>query len=137
MYWVDRGQQLLFVRLFGDIPPEQATIEITTQETVFAPVALGLGFIRVKGFTVEHTGGPFPWEQVGALSTTRGHHWIIEDNTVRQVNGVGIDVGVQLHQLAPAARPSASTSCGTTPSPTAASAASPGWDRAAAVSSAF
>ena len=96
-YWVDRGQQLLFVRLFGDLPPERATIEITTQETVFAPEAKGMGFIRVKGFTVEHAGGPFPWEQVGAISTTRGHHWIIEDNTVRQVNGVGIDVGVQLH----------------------------------------
>jgi hypothetical protein len=58
-------------------------------------VPAGLGFIRVKGFTVEHAAGPFPWEQVGAISTTRGHHWIIEDNIVRLVNGVGIDVGIQ------------------------------------------
>jgi len=54
---------------------------------------MGLGYIRVKGFTLEHAAGPFPWEQVGAISTTRGHHWIIENNTVRWVNGVGIDVG--------------------------------------------
>jgi hypothetical protein len=52
----------------------------------------------VKGFIVEQVAGPFPWEQVGAISTTRGHHWIIEENTVRQINGVGIDVGIQLHQ---------------------------------------
>jgi alpha-N-arabinofuranosidase len=98
VYWVDRPEQTLHVRFFGDARPEQVTIEITTQETVFAPETMGLGFIRVKGFTVEQVAGPFPWEQVGAISTTRGHHWIIEDNTVRSVNGVGIDVGVQLHQ---------------------------------------
>ena len=98
IYWVDRPEQTLHLRLFGDARPERSTIEITTQETVFAPGTMGLGFIRVKGFTVEQVAGPFPWEQVGAISTTRGHHWIIEDNTVRSVNGVGIDVGVQLQQ---------------------------------------
>ncbi len=97
-YWVDRTNQLLFATFFGLARPEQALLEITTQETVFAPEQIGLGYIRVKGFVVEQVAGPFPWEQVGAISTTRGHHWIIEDNTVRQVNGVGIDVGIQLHQ---------------------------------------
>jgi hypothetical protein len=97
-YWVDRGDQTLHVRFFGDARPQDAELEITTQETIFAPQQAGLGFIRVKGFEVEQAGGPFPWEQVGAISTTRGHHWIIEDNTVRWANGVGIDLGVQLHQ---------------------------------------
>ena len=94
-YWVDRPNQILHVHPFGDVPPSQATFEITTQETVFAPDQAGLGFIRVKGIFVEHAAGPWPWEQVGAISTTRGHHWIIEENTVRWVNGVGIDVGSQ------------------------------------------
>jgi hypothetical protein len=94
-YWIDRPNQVLHIRLAGDRSPEQAGIEITTQETVFAPAQPGLGFIRVKGFTIEHAAGPFPWEQVGALSTTRGHHWIIEDNVVRWANGVGIDLGTQ------------------------------------------
>ncbi|HLK57442.1 MAG TPA: right-handed parallel beta-helix repeat-containing protein [Chthonomonadaceae bacterium] len=93
-YWVDRKHQVLYVHLLGDARPERTVIEITTQETVFAPEKIGLGYIRVKGFTVEQAAGPFPWEQVGAISTTRGHHWIIEDNTVRWVNGVGIDVGI-------------------------------------------
>jgi len=94
-YWVDRANQVLHLRLADNQKPEQASIEITTQETVFAPVQAGLGYIRVKGFTIEHAAGPFPWEQVGAVSTTRGHHWIIEDNVVRWANGVGIDLGIQ------------------------------------------
>jgi hypothetical protein len=97
-YWVDRTNQILFATFFGTVGPEQALLEITTQETVFAPEQIGLGYIRVKGFVIEQAAGPFPWEQVGAISTTRGHHWLIEDNTVRQVNGVGIDVGIQLFQ---------------------------------------
>ncbi len=97
-YWVDRTNQRVFASFFGQVRPDQGFLEITTQETVFAPGQLGLGYIRVKGFVVEQAAGPFPWEQVGAISTTRGHHWIIEGNTVRQVNGVGIDVGIQLHQ---------------------------------------
>lgn len=93
VFYVDRASQVLHVRPYGSSAPGQAAWEITTQETVFAPEQTGLGFIRVKGFTIEHSAGPWPWEQVGAISTWRGHHWIIEENTVRWVNGVGIDVG--------------------------------------------
>jgi alpha-L-fucosidase len=94
-FWVDRMSQTLHARFFADGDPARSLIEITTQDTVFAPERPGLGFIRVKGFVVEHAAGPFPWEQVGAISTTRGHHWIVEDCTVRQVNGVGLDLGLQ------------------------------------------
>ena len=94
-YWVDVKNQILYVHLLKDLEPEKAVIEITTCSTLFAPSQAGLGFIRVKGFVFEQVAGPFPWEQVGAISTTRGHHWIIENNTVREVNGVGIDVGIQ------------------------------------------
>ncbi len=94
-YWVDRTSQVLHARFFDDADPAHALIEVTTQDTILAPDEYGLGFIRVKGFVVEHAAGPFPWEQVGAISTTRGHHWIIEDCTVRDVNGVGLDLGIQ------------------------------------------
>jgi len=95
-YFVDRTNHMLLATFFGQTQPEKVQVEIATQETVFAPEQAGLGYIRVKGLTVEHVAGPFPMEQVGAISTSRGHHWILEDNTVRQVNGVGIDVGIQL-----------------------------------------
>jgi len=98
-YWVMPDRLTLFVRLFGDADPNKATMEITTQQCVFAPEEIGLGYIHVKGFTIEHAGNPFPFPQYGALSTWRGHHWLIEDNTVRQVNGVGIDIGDQFWAL--------------------------------------
>jgi len=98
-YWVEPKGPRLCVRLFGDADPNKATMEITTQQCVFAPEEIGLGYIHVKGFTIEHAGNPFPFPQSGALSTWRGHHWLIEGNTVRQANGVGIDIGDQFWGL--------------------------------------
>ncbi|HUT37170.1 MAG TPA: right-handed parallel beta-helix repeat-containing protein [Planctomycetota bacterium] len=98
-YLVSPDAKALLVRLFGDADPNKATMEITTQQCVFAPEEIGLGYIHVKGFTIEHAGNPFPFPQFGALSTWRGHHWLIEGNTVRQVNGVGIDIGDQFWAL--------------------------------------
>jgi hypothetical protein len=94
-YWVDQSNQVLVVRFFDDAQPRPGSVELTTQETVFAPEEPGLGYIRVKGFTVEQVAGPWPFEQVGAISTSRGHHWIIENCVVRHVNGAGIDIGGQ------------------------------------------
>jgi len=94
-YWVDRKAQVLHVRPFGGGDANGRLWEITTERVAFGPEEIGLGYIRVKGFTVEQVGNAFPMQQEGAISTWRGHHWIIEGNTVREVNGVGIDVGCQ------------------------------------------
>ena len=94
-YWVEPDGLGLHVRPVDDADPSRATFEVTTQGTVFAPKQHGLGYLRVKGLVIEHCGNCFPRPQQGALSTMRGHHWIIEDNTVRQCNAIGIDVGDQ------------------------------------------
>jgi hypothetical protein len=94
-FWVDRAARELHVRPFDDGDPAAAVFEVTVRGTVFGPTEPGLGYIRVKGFRVEQAGNAFPMPQQGALSTTRGHHWIIEDNRVAGVNGVGIDIGKQ------------------------------------------
>ena len=98
-YWVEANGPTLCVRLFGDADPNAATMEVTTQQCVFAPEKIGLGYIHVQGFTIEHAGNPFPFPQYGALSTWRGHHWLIEGCTVRQANSVGIDIGDQFWGL--------------------------------------
>jgi len=98
-YWVDTKDSLLYLHLSHERSPTESEIEITTQRCIFAPVEMGLGYIHVSGFTMEHSGNPFPFPQYGALSTTRGHHWLMEDNTVRQANGVGIDIGAQHFKL--------------------------------------
>ncbi len=98
-YWVDLKGRVLYCHPFEKQPPTDANIELTTQKSIFAPEEIGLGYIHVKGFTLEHAGNPFPFPQYGAFSTTRGHHWIIEENTIRQVNGVGLDIGSQHWKL--------------------------------------
>jgi hypothetical protein len=98
-YWVGpKGARLYIHPLRGKDPNDEA-IEITTEGPVFASERIGLGYIHVKGFIVEHAGNAFSMPQYGAISTWRGHHWLIEGNTVRQVNGVGIDIGVQYWSL--------------------------------------
>jgi hypothetical protein len=92
-YWAEWNGQTLYVRPRGDVEPDAGLIEITTREQAFAPRSYELGYIRVKGFTIEQVADGFPWPQRAALSTMRGHHWIIEGNTIRWVNALGIDVG--------------------------------------------
>jgi hypothetical protein len=94
-YWVNVKGQILHIHPFDNKDPNTAVMEITTQRCVFAPEQTGLGYIHVAGFIIEHAGNPFPFPQYGALSTWRGHHWLIERNTVRAVNSVGIDIGDQ------------------------------------------
>ena len=92
-YWVADGGKRLHIRPFGDIDPNKADFELTARVRVFAPEKAGLAFIRFKGFTVEYVAGVFPFPQEGAVSAMQGHHWIFEDNTIRQINAVGLDFG--------------------------------------------
>lgn len=94
-YWVEQNGLTLHVRLPGDANPAGHLIEVTTQEQVFAPRKEGLSYIRVRGLTLEHAANGFPVPQRGLLSTSKGHHWIIENCTIREANGVGIDFGAQ------------------------------------------
>ena len=100
-YWVEPDGLGLCVRPFGDADPRKVPFEVTTLGTIFAPQKHGLGYIRVRGLTIEHCGNRFPRPQQGALSTMRGHHWIVEDNTVRQCNAIGIDIGDQFYVKGP------------------------------------
>ena len=92
--WTEQDQRIS-VSLDPAIDPRNEHFEIAVQESIFCPQLPGLGYIQVDGFTFEHSAGPWPFEQIGAVSTARGHHWIITNNTVRWSNGVGIDLGRQ------------------------------------------
>lgn len=92
-YWVEHNGQTLHVRLTGDAEPSRHLIEAAVKEQVFAPAKRQLGYIRVKGITFQHASNGFPVPQRGLVSTNRGHHWIIEGNTIEWANAVGLDVG--------------------------------------------
>jgi parallel beta-helix repeat protein len=94
-YWVEPNGLVIHLRPFDDADPNIQRWELSAREHAFAPETRYLGYIRVAGFVMEHAANGFPVPQSGALSAARGHHWIVEDNTVRQSNAVGIDVGLQ------------------------------------------
>jgi hypothetical protein len=103
-FWVEDPGLRTHLRLTDDADPNGMEFEITAREQVFAPQSRHLGFIRVTGFGLEHAGDGVPVPQRALLSTTRGHHWIIEDNTIRWANACGLDVGAQDWKSADAER---------------------------------
>lgn len=87
-----------------------ALVEATVRRTVFAPHRRGLGFITVRGFTLEHSANqwddgfwiqrrqpnnpsPAAFAQAGLLSVRSGHNWLVENNRIRHANTIGIDIG--------------------------------------------
>jgi Right handed beta helix region len=94
-FWCEHDGLAIHVRLPGDADPAQHEVELAIQEQVFAPRTRGLSYIRVKGIAFEHAANAFPVPQRGLVSLSRGHHWIIEDCTLRNANGVALDIGAQ------------------------------------------
>ncbi len=101
-FWPDPAGLLLHVRPIGDSDPTRSRFEATARSQCFAPDVEGLGYIRLKGLTFTRAANPFPFmPQDGAVSANRGHHWIIEDCTVEQVNAVGIEAGRRDARMSP------------------------------------
>lgn len=91
----------IYIHFPPDKNPANSVVELTTRGRIFAPHRRGLGYIHVKGFIMEHCGNQFPdgfWAskeraQAGALGCRSGHHWVIENNTIRYAKSIGLDVG--------------------------------------------
>lgn len=79
-FWVEDPGLRIHFRLREDADPNEAAIEVSVREQVFAPKDYYLGYIRLSGFRLEHAADGVPFPQRAAVSTSRGHHWIIEDN---------------------------------------------------------
>ncbi len=94
-YWVENNGETLHVRLKGDADPAGHEVELAIQEQIFAPHQRELGYIRVKGIAFEQGADGFPPPQRAIVSTSAGHHWIIEDCDIRHANSIGLDIGVQ------------------------------------------
>jgi hypothetical protein len=102
-FWCEHNGLAIHVRLPGDADPAVHEVELAVQEQVFAPRTTGLGYIRIKGLTFEHGANAFPPPQRGLVSMSRGHHWIIEDCTLREANAVALDIGAQDWDMIPPA----------------------------------
>jgi len=94
-FWVEEPGLRVHFRAPDDRDPSACEWEVSAREQVFAPNIAGLGYIRVRGFVFEKAADGLPVPQRAAVSATRGHHWIVENNNIRQVNAVGLDLGMQ------------------------------------------
>ncbi len=101
-WMVNEAKTGLYVHFqLHSMSPENFQVELTVRPRVFAPYKRGLGYIHVRGFIMEHGATDFPanfWTvrgapQAGIFGCRGGHHWVIEDNTVRFAKTVGIDIG--------------------------------------------
>ncbi len=99
-YWVAPDGKTVHIHPFGNADPNSALFEAAVQSHLFKPQGFGFGFIRVSGLIMEHCANGFPRVGVGALFTMGGHHWIIEGNTIRHVNSVGIEMGYRTFEAA-------------------------------------
>lgn len=98
-YYVEESGRVIHLNLKGETDPNHAFIEVSHVPHCFMPSLPGLNYICLSGFIMEHAGNGFAYPMAGAISPNFGHHWIIENNTVRQCNGIGIDVGCQLNRI--------------------------------------
>ena len=92
-FWVEDPGLRIHFRLPDDQDPAEVKLEAAVREQAVAPLHPGLGFIRFSGFKVRYVADGFPIPQRAAVSTGRGHHWIIEDCEIEHINAVGIDIG--------------------------------------------
>lgn len=100
-FWVEDPGTRLHFRLPAGRNPADCSIEVTAREQAFAPSIHNLGYIKVRGFNLQHAADGVPVPQRGCLSTTRGHHWIIEDNHIEWANATGLDIGAQTWEAEP------------------------------------
>ncbi len=94
-FFVEDDGIRVHIRLKDDSNPADHLVEFTAREQCFCPEEKFNGYIHLKNITFERAGTGFPPPQRGAVSTHCGHHWLIEGCTVRDINGVGMDIGFQ------------------------------------------
>lgn len=103
-WYFDPDTEMIYVNFGTDRPPDDQIIEITTRRAVIKPHRTGLGYITIDGFVIEHCGnqqiafrseipGAMHGQVNGAIDVHHGHHWIIENNTVRYAKSIGINIG--------------------------------------------
>jgi alpha-N-arabinofuranosidase len=92
-FWVDHDGKTIHIHPTGSKDPNKDLFEVGVQSHLLRPQRIGMGYIQVRGMTFEHCANGFLRTSTGAVTALGGHHWIIEDNTIRQNNSSGLEFG--------------------------------------------
>lgn len=94
--WCTLDGETIFIHLpFGSKPLSESLVEFSVRRHLFAPVRRAQNYINLKGFIFEHCANDASFPQVGAVSCRSGQHWIIENNVIRNIKTIGMDVGAE------------------------------------------
>ena len=99
-FWVDLDQCSLHLHPFNERDPNDCLLEVALREHLFCPESVGLNFIRVAGLTFQHCANGFLRTGTGAVTTRGGQHWLIEKNTIREINSSGLEFGFMAYEKA-------------------------------------
>lgn len=92
-FWIDTDGSSLHIHGFDGKDPNLSVIEIGVRPHLFIPQKVGLNYIQLSGITFQHCANGFLRTSTGAITALGGHHWIIENNTIRQINSSGLEFG--------------------------------------------
>ncbi len=92
-FWVDNDKKTLHIHSFDSGNPNNSLVEIAVSHHLFLPQSIGLNYIQLSGITFEHCANGFLRTSTGAVTALGGHHWIFENNIIRQINSSGLEFG--------------------------------------------
>lgn len=92
-FWIDKDDKTVHIHSFDGGNPNNSFIEVAVKDQLLKPNKVGLNYIRLSGLTFEHCANGFLRTSTGAITSLGGHHWIIENNTIRHINSSGLEFG--------------------------------------------
>ena len=92
-FWVDKDKKTLHIHPFDDRDPNASIFELGVKHHLFLPQSVGLNYIQLSGISFEHCANGFLRTSTGAVTALGGQHWIIENNTIREINSSGLEFG--------------------------------------------
>ena len=92
-FWVDNDKKTLHVHSYDGLSPKNSLMELGVKHHLFLPQEVGLNYIQLSGIIFEQCANGFLRTSTGAVTALGGHHWIIENNTIRQINSSGLEFG--------------------------------------------
>lgn len=98
-FWVDHDGKTIHIHAYGSGNPNKDLFEIGVQQHLLIPQKIGLGYIQLQGLTFEHCANGFLRTSTGAVTALGGHHWIIENNTIRNINSSGLEFGYYAYEF--------------------------------------
>ena len=98
-FWVDGDGKTIHIHAFGSGNANNYLFEIGVKSHLFRPQKIGLGYIQIQGITFEHCANGFLRTSTGAVTAMGGHHWIVENNIIRNINSSGLEFGYYAYEF--------------------------------------